>query len=278
MAAQKVLKKQASEEEQEAVLCPQGPQRAPGAAAAASGSGLRPLPPLAVSGGAGLGPDGRAAACFPERPPRGPSPGPSAFQPVLGGRGHGHVGLPTCAAPQLGAEAAGRACPGRPELRRPLRPVPSPPFTDFGKIPRPRALYPGCSTMHSYRPFPLGYQDASPAPGIPPQRGFRHVSCSHYHGGGLVSEPVADFQPSYYLPPPPPPPPQPQFLPPGFLSALHFLPPPPPPPPPPAFSLTLLSDTDKEKRDLDRALSGSKSSANSSPYQHHGQGAEDVCP
>lgn len=60
-----------------------------------------------------------------------------------------------------------------------------------------------------------------------------------------VPEPVGDFQPSYY-PPPPPPPPQPQFLPPGFLSALHFLPPLPPPPPPASFSLTVLSDTDKE--------------------------------
>ncbi|VTJ67724.1 Hypothetical predicted protein [Marmota monax] len=278
MAAQKVLKKQAAEgeqeaalspkgpqlasgaAEQEAALSPKGPQLASGAAAAAVGSGLRSLPPLAVSGGAGPGPEGHAATCFPERPPQGPS----AFQPVLGGRGRGHVGLPSCAPPQLRAEAAGRACPGRPELRRPLRPLPSPPFADFGRplsinsdcvvgaeyLERePSKLYPGCSTMHSYLPFPLGYQDASLAPGIPPQRGFRHVSCSHYHGGGLVSEPMGDFQPSYYLPPPPPPPPPPpqlQFLPPGFLSALHFLPPPPPPPPPPTFSLTLLSDTDKE--------------------------------
>ncbi|KAF7468060.1 doublesex- and mab-3-related transcription factor B1 [Marmota monax] len=263
MAAQKVLKKQAAEGEQEAALSPKGPQLASGAAAAAVGSGLRSLPPLAVSGGAGPGPEGHAATCFPERPPQGPS----AFQPVLGGRGRGHVGLPSCAPPQLRAEAAGRACPGRPELRRPLRPLPSPPFADFGRplsinsdcvvgaeyLERePSKLYPGCSTMHSYLPFPLGYQDASLAPGIPPQRGFRHVSCSHYHGGGLVSEPMGDFQPSYYLPPPPPPPPPPpqlQFLPPGFLSALHFLPPPPPPPPPPTFSLTLLSDTDKESTD-----------------------------
>uniref|UniRef100_A0A8C9K6S6 DM domain-containing protein n=1 Tax=Panthera tigris altaica TaxID=74533 RepID=A0A8C9K6S6_PANTA len=107
-------------------------------------------------------------------------------------------------------------------------------------------LYPSCSNMHSYCAFPLGYQDGSPPPGIPLQRGFRHVSCSPYHGGSLVSESVGDFQPSYY--PPPPAPQQPQFLPPGFLSALHFLPPlPPPPPPPPAsFSLAVLSDTDKE--------------------------------
>uniref|UniRef100_A0A8C4MAY6 DMRT like family B with proline rich C-terminal 1 n=1 Tax=Equus asinus asinus TaxID=83772 RepID=A0A8C4MAY6_EQUAS len=151
----------------------------------------------------------------------------------------------------LGAEAAGRSYPGRPELRRPLRPVPSPPFADFGKTPGPRGpLYPGCSGMHPYRTFPLGYQDAGPDAGVPLQQGFRHVSCSHYHGG-LVSEPLGDFQPSYYppaLPPPPPPPPLPPapFLPPGFLSALHFLPPLPPPPPPPSFSLTVVAEAHRE--------------------------------
>nr|XP_012631758.1 doublesex- and mab-3-related transcription factor B1 isoform X2 [Microcebus murinus] len=260
MAAQKMLKRQASEEEDEVTLGAQGLELASGAAAAGPGASLRPLPPLAASRDA-------------ERPPRGPSPGPSAFQPVLGGRGHvgpserAALAMPYPLGPQLGAEAAGSGGYGRLELRRPLRPMPSPPFADFGPplsinsdcvmgseyLERePPKLYP----MHPYRPFPLGYQDAPPAPGIPLQPGFRHVSCSPYHGGGLVSEPVGDFQPSYYppppLPPPPPPPPtplQPQFLPPGFLSALHLLPPPPPPPPPSSFSLTILSDTDKENTD-----------------------------
>lgn len=50
----------------------------------------------------------------------------------------------------------------------------------------PSKLYPGCSGMHPYRTFPLGYQDAGPDAGVPLQQGFRHVSCSHYHGG-LVS-------------------------------------------------------------------------------------------
>nr|KAF6504695.1 DMRT like family B with proline rich C-terminal 1 [Rousettus aegyptiacus] len=269
MAAQKVLKKQASEEEQEL---------ASGAAVAASS--LQPMLPLAVSGDAEPGPEGRAAAYLLERPPRGPSPGPSAFQPVLGGRGHmgpserAAVAMTSFVGPQFGAEAAGRGGPGRLEIRRPLRPVPSPPFADFGLSlsissdcavgseyleREPAKLYPSCTSMHAYRPFSLGYQDAPPSPGIPLQRGFRHVSCSHYHGGGLcsvqVSEPMGDFQPSYYPPPPPLPPPQPlqplqpQFLPPGFLSALHFLPPLPPPPPPSSFSLTILSDTDKETTD-----------------------------
>lgn len=139
MAAQKVLKKQASEEEQEL---------ASGAAAAAPATSLQPVPPLAVSGDAEPGPEGRAAAYLLERPPRGPSPGPSAFQPVLGGRGHmgpsdrAAVAMPSFVGPHFGAEAAGRGGPGRLEIRRPLRPVPSPPFTDFGKIPRPHAAVP----------------------------------------------------------------------------------------------------------------------------------------
>ncbi|XP_053776940.1 doublesex- and mab-3-related transcription factor B1 isoform X1 [Desmodus rotundus] len=122
----------------------------------------------------------------------------------------------------------------------------------------PSKLYPSCSSMYPYHPFPLGYQDVSPGLGIPVQQGFRHVSYSHYHGGGSAAEPGEDFQPSYpppptLLPPPllpsPPLSPQPQFLPPGFLSAIHFLPPLPPPPPPASFSLAIHSDTDQETTD-----------------------------
>ncbi|KAG5214779.1 hypothetical protein R6Z07F_000340 [Ovis aries] len=275
VAAQKMLKKQASGEEQEVALCAQGPQLAPGGAAATPGPSFCPLLPLAPLGDSQPGPSGQAAACLPERPPRGQSPSPSAFQPVLGGHNRGHVGLseqaararPSSLEPQLTAEAAGRGYPGCLELRRLPRPVPSPPFTDFG-LPlsinsdsvvgseclerEPPKLYPSCSSMHPYRPFPLGYQDASPSVGIPLQQSFQHLSYSHYYGGGLVAEPVGDFQPSYYQPLGQPPlgqPPQPQFLPPGLLSALHFLLPPLPPPPPATFSLTVLSDTDKENTD-----------------------------
>ncbi|XP_055257360.1 doublesex- and mab-3-related transcription factor B1 [Moschus berezovskii] len=337
MAAQKVLKKQASGEEQEMALCLQGPQLASGAAAAKPGPSFCPLPPLDPLGDAQ---PGQAAACVPERPPWGRSSGPSAFQPVLGDRNHGPMGLseqaararPSSPEPQLAEEAAGRGYPGCLELCSPPRPVPSPPFTDFGKIPgapslcsavgsppgcrlptpptlasqasrggssprtsswvgqsvmtapasiahpsprfyaldglllsglplsinsdsvvgseylerEPPKLYPSCSSMHPYRPFPLGYQDVSPTAGIPLQQGFRNMSYSHYHGEGLVAEPMGDFQPSYY--PPLAQPLQPQFFPPGFLSVLQFLPPP-PPPPSATFSLTILPDTDKENTD-----------------------------
>lgn len=134
MAAQKVLKKQASEEE---------PELASGATAVAPEPSLHPLPQLAASEDAELGPEGRAAAHLLERPPRGPSPGPSAFQPVLGGHmgpsERAAVAVPSLVGPQLGVEAAGRGGPGLLELRRPIRPIPRPPFADFGKTPRPQA-------------------------------------------------------------------------------------------------------------------------------------------
>ncbi|XP_004588846.2 doublesex- and mab-3-related transcription factor B1 [Ochotona princeps] len=274
MAAQKVLKKQGLEEEQELAQAqapgpaPRGPELAVatgvGAAAAATsqGSSFCPLPPLPAAAGPAPGPDGRAAVYLCERPPRGPSPGPSAFQPVLGGRSQmaAHLGLE---APDL-RDLGGLGGPGHQELCRPLLPPPSPPFANFGLAlninmdrpvgpeyleREPGKLYPGCSVgMHPFRPFPLGYQDAAPTPGLPVQAGFRHVSCTQYPGGGLVSEPVGDFQPTFY-PLPPVQPPQPPYLPPGFLSALHLLPPPPPPPPSPSFSLTILSDTDRENPD-----------------------------
>ncbi|KAK2109342.1 Doublesex- and mab-3- transcription factor B1 [Saguinus oedipus] len=166
--------------------------------------------------------------------------------------------MPSPAGPSFGTETTGRGCPDLLGLRRPLRPISSPPFANFGRhlsIHPDRALgpeYPGGSSMHPYSPFPLGYPDAPP--GVPQQQGFRHESCSQYQGEGLASEPVGDFQPSYYPPPPPLPPlpplpPQPQFLPPGYLSALYFLPPQLPPPPLSSFSLTVLIDTDKENTD-----------------------------
>lgn len=156
MAAQKMLKKQASEEDQEL---------ASRAAAIAPASSLRPLPPLAASGEVEPGPEGRAAAYLLERPPRGPSPGPSAFQPVVAGRGHtgpsdrAAVAMPGFVGPQLGAEAAGRGGPGHLEMRRPLRPVPSPPFA-FGKSPRPH-------TALSRRGFLSRLQSPAPHAGVP---------------------------------------------------------------------------------------------------------------
>lgn len=145
MAAQKVLKNQATEE-QGATVGTQGPQlppRAPAPAAAtatASSSSICPLPRAAL-GGAGPGP---AATCFLERSPQARSPGPSAFQLVPSGRpgpstfqpGSGGSGglhdRPPAWLPQLRPQAP------RPELccpdqHLPVRPVPRLPFADYGK-------------------------------------------------------------------------------------------------------------------------------------------------
>lgn len=56
----------------------------------------------------------------------------------------------------------------------------------------PSKLYPSCSGMY-YRPFPMCYPDPSPGLGISLQQGFRHVSFSHYHGGGSVSPVLPPF-------------------------------------------------------------------------------------
>uniref|UniRef100_A0A8C6QMI3 DMRT-like family B with proline-rich C-terminal, 1 n=1 Tax=Nannospalax galili TaxID=1026970 RepID=A0A8C6QMI3_NANGA len=273
MAAQKMLNKQDAAKEQEAAL---GRQLAPGAPgmAAAPSSDLCP-PPLVASGGAGLGPAAArkpALVCSPGLSALQPRacPRPSTFQPVLSER-------PSVWLPQLSPEAP-RTEPRCPELHLPLRPVPRPPFSDFGYPLRfnsdhMRARYPErepamqcptCCTAPCYQPFPLDYQDASSALRMPSQRGFRPVSCSPYHGRDLVSESGIDFRPRHYSPPPPPPPPpplppplplpplppppqpqQPQILPPGYLFPPH----PPPPPSPPASSLTILHETDKENTD-----------------------------
>ncbi|KAB0402540.1 hypothetical protein E2I00_002573, partial [Balaenoptera physalus] len=97
--------------------------------------------------------------------------------------------MPSSLRPQLGAKAAGRGCPGRLELRS----VNSDHVVGSEYLERePSKLYRSSSSMQPYHPFLLGYQDASLTPGVPLQQDFRHVSCSHYHGAGLVS-PIPDF-------------------------------------------------------------------------------------
>uniref|UniRef100_A0A8C9H1D5 Uncharacterized protein n=1 Tax=Piliocolobus tephrosceles TaxID=591936 RepID=A0A8C9H1D5_9PRIM len=69
--------------------------------------------------------------------------------------------MPSLAGPPFGAEATGSGYPGPLDLRRPLRPVPGPPFTDFGTSGRPPAkLLPAAaaiaapSTASTTAPFP----------------------------------------------------------------------------------------------------------------------------
>lgn len=176
MAAQKVL----PGEEQEVALCAQGPQLASGSAAANPGPRFYPMPPLAALGDAQPGPSGQAAACFPERPPRGWSPGMSAFQPILGGRNCGHMGLseqaararPSSLEPQLAAEATGRGYPDCLELRRPPQPVPSPLFANCGKIPGAPSFCPVTGSSLGCRlPTPPTLWCPRPAAGMGPWGG-----------------------------------------------------------------------------------------------------------
>ena len=137
MAAQKMLRKQASDEDQE---------QAPQAEAVAPASSLPPLPPPASPGDVEPSPEDRAATYLQERPPLGPSPGPGAFQPVPAAGGHAGVGeqaavaIPSVMGSQLAADAAGEGGSGHMEMRRPPRPIPGSPFT-FGKIPRLHAAF-----------------------------------------------------------------------------------------------------------------------------------------
>ncbi|XP_029815610.1 doublesex- and mab-3-related transcription factor B1 [Manacus vitellinus] len=101
-------------------------------------------------------------------------------------------------------------------------------------------VYPGCSGVYPYHPFPMGFaisessSGEAPPPGIPLQRGFRHIP-SNYGPGNAASVSVpdggGDFHQGYYTPLPP-------FIPPSFLTGIHYI--------PTAVSLNILAETSKE--------------------------------
>ncbi|KFW88278.1 hypothetical protein N336_05453, partial [Phalacrocorax carbo] len=105
----------------------------------------------------------------------------------------------------------------------------------------PPKVYPGCSGVYPYHPFPMGFainqsscRGAPSPPGISLQRGFRHIS-SNYGPGNAASVSIPDgggeFHQGYYTPVPP-------FIPPSFLPGIHYIPPP--------LSLNVLAETTKE--------------------------------
>ncbi|KFQ80183.1 hypothetical protein N337_09657, partial [Phoenicopterus ruber ruber] len=105
----------------------------------------------------------------------------------------------------------------------------------------PPKVYPGCSGVYPYHPFPMGFainqsscRGAPSPPGISLQRGFRHVP-SNYGPGNAASVSIpdggGDFHQGYYTP-------LPQFIPPSFLPGIHYIPPP--------LSLNMLAETTKE--------------------------------
>ncbi|XP_072494304.1 doublesex- and mab-3-related transcription factor B1 [Notamacropus eugenii] len=261
MAAQKVLKRQLHDGD-EPDEPPAEPLGGPGPAPCA-----RPLPmplPMPGPGPGDAGPDGRAGPYGSARP--GPS---GLFERGPGGNGGGGPGVEVAA----GGSARGfdgcfkpgprRALPLPMPMPLPAPPPPppppppplsastsasaSPPYGDFGHpsniapecVMGPEYLereqskvYPGYANMYHYRPFPLGsYRGSASAPGIPLQRGFRHVSSNHGAGTSsslLMQDSSGDFRQGYY-------PPLPQFIPPGFLPGIHYIPPP--------LPLNVLADT-----------------------------------
>ncbi|KFP99912.1 hypothetical protein N329_06035, partial [Haliaeetus albicilla] len=105
----------------------------------------------------------------------------------------------------------------------------------------PPKVYPGCSGIYPYHPFPMGFplnesscKGAPSPPGISLQRGFRHIP-SNYGPGNSASVSIpdggGDFHQGYYTP-------LPQFIPPSFLPGIHYIPPP--------LSLNMLAETTKE--------------------------------
>ncbi|NXO23732.1 DMRTB factor, partial [Cisticola juncidis] len=102
-------------------------------------------------------------------------------------------------------------------------------------------VYPGCSGVYPYQPFSLGFAISEPGsgeapspPGIPLQRGFRHIPTSYVPGNAAtvsVPDGAGDFPQGYYAP-------LPQFIPPSFLTGIHYIPAP--------VSLNIVAETTKE--------------------------------
>ncbi|XP_009078346.1 PREDICTED: doublesex- and mab-3-related transcription factor B1, partial [Acanthisitta chloris] len=89
-------------------------------------------------------------------------------------------------------------------------------------------VYPGCSGVYPYRPYPIGFasnesgcRQAPSPPGVSLQRGFGHFP-SNYGPGNAAPVPVpdggGDFHQGYCT--------VPQFIPPSFLTGIHYIPPP----------------------------------------------------
>ncbi|XP_010081974.1 PREDICTED: doublesex- and mab-3-related transcription factor B1-like, partial [Pterocles gutturalis] len=105
----------------------------------------------------------------------------------------------------------------------------------------PPKVYPGCSGVYPYHPFPMGFainqsscRGAPPPPGISLQRGFQHIPNNYGPGNAAsVSMPDGggDFHQGYYTP-------LPQFISPSFLPGIHYI--------PPALSLNMLAETTEE--------------------------------
>ncbi|NXJ12588.1 DMRTB factor, partial [Odontophorus gujanensis] len=145
----------------------------------------------------------------------------------------GHVGV-----------KGGRPCGGRDKgrARWAMPPPPAgPPFWDYARsafppeymvnseyVERdPARVYPGCSGMYPYPPFPMGFAIDQPGckgapspPGISLQKGFRAIpsNCGPGNAASLsIPDGGGDFHQAYYAP-------LPQIIPPSFLPGVHYIP------------------------------------------------------
>ncbi|KYO19383.1 doublesex- and mab-3-related transcription factor B1 [Alligator mississippiensis] len=106
----------------------------------------------------------------------------------------------------------------------------------------PPKVYPGYSGMYPYHPFPMGFAINQPScrgvpasAGIPLHRGYRHAPSSHIPASAAslsIPDAGGDFRQGYYAP-------LPQFIPPGFLPGIHYIPSPP-------FPLGVLPEASKD--------------------------------
>ncbi|XP_039770576.1 doublesex- and mab-3-related transcription factor B1 [Ornithorhynchus anatinus] len=115
--------------------------------------------------------------------------------------------------------------------------------SDFFERDAPQ-VYSGYPNTYHYHPFPLGpnpgqpsYQGGPVASGIPLPRGYYHGHGGHCSMQVPVQNTDRDYHPGFY-------PILPQFISPGFLPTVHYMPPL-PPPPPPSPPLNILAESPK---------------------------------
>ncbi|XP_074076949.1 doublesex- and mab-3-related transcription factor B1 [Macrotis lagotis] len=247
MAAQKVLKRQAPDADEPAARPPPPPPWRPAPRRPFPGSprwepsrACAVLPSQMPTCPQALGRSRSGGTAEPQKvlePPGVPSGQPQRRRLVNEGpwdAARGHRASPACP----GADPGSLSCHLLPGHASNMAPdcMMGPEYLERD----PPKVYPGYTNMYHYRPFPLGlvnqpssYRGSSAPPAIPLQRGFRVPS---NHGAGTSSslhmqDTSGDFRQGYY-------PPLPQFIPPGFLPGIHYIPPPVP--------LNVLADTPKE--------------------------------
>ncbi|XP_029474784.1 doublesex- and mab-3-related transcription factor B1 isoform X2 [Rhinatrema bivittatum] len=232
MAAQKALKKQLQEEQEQqqqgqAAGSPPGGGEEPESCCAPGVLLARPLPlSAAAAGESAQGPSSLR-----------PASAPGLAQELAGGAGT----MRECCAARCGckkisqAVAAAAAAHPFPDLGHCVLPqecIINPDYLER----EPPKVYPAYSSMYHYQAFPLSfavnqqtYRGPAPSSGIVLHRSGRPIHSNQ----GPLQDAGGDFRQSYC-------PPLPQFIPPGFLRGIPYIPPPLP------LNVSVLAETAKE--------------------------------